>query len=101
MLLGYLALFWLGRALALTAPLASAFSLCQVLSGFALVAVVYGLISLYLDGRGTLPRWRRGWRAMSLVLLAAELIVIQFVPLLTLQTQPVRVLTLMASLVEV
>jgi len=37
LLLGYFAVFWLGRRLELAAPLASAFSLCQVLSGFALI----------------------------------------------------------------
>jgi len=37
LLLGYCATYWLGRRLNLAAPLASAFSLCQVLSGFALI----------------------------------------------------------------
>jgi hypothetical protein len=37
LLLGYFALFWMGRKLDLAAPLASGFALCQVLSGFALV----------------------------------------------------------------
>jgi hypothetical protein len=40
-------------------------------AGLACVAVVFSMVCLILDGRGTLRQWQKGRRALLLVLLAA------------------------------
>ncbi|HVC95661.1 MAG TPA: hypothetical protein VND64_18350 [Pirellulales bacterium] len=40
-------------------------------AGLACVAVVFSMVCLFLDGRGTLRQWQKGRRALLLVLLAA------------------------------
>jgi hypothetical protein len=41
------------------------------LAGLACIAIIFSMVCLFLDSRGTLRRWQKGPRALLLVLVAA------------------------------
>jgi len=60
-----------GVAVTVSQPGEAIFLAVGCVAGLACVAIVFSMVCLLLDGRGTLRQWQKGRRALLLVLLAA------------------------------